>query len=231
MDTKLLCLALALITLVGCQSYPMGLSKDQWEALPPDQQAEYQRQQSVINEERRRQQAIINEQRRKEQAEIAAREQAAAAERARQAEMHMAAMYARARYGDIVTVTIQGGKIDFGKHYAYEPLRFDIMRGEKKIIEVVKLGDSQTKTFVPVRLSDDGQTFYFDENARDRISLINSGNAWQAGKKYESLTIMDKYSKSIASAISIHLQYKDFGRGTPPKTTPPRPAPSQPLKR
>jgi ATPase subunit of ABC transporter with duplicated ATPase domains len=231
MDTKLLYLALALVTLAGCQSYPMGLSKTEWETLPPEQQAEYRHQQSLIDEQRRREQAVIDEQRRKEQAEITAREQAVAAERARQEELRLAALYAHARQGDIVTVTIQNGLIDFGKHRPYEPLRFDILRGEHKLVEVCQQGNSQVKTLVPVFLSEDGQTFYFDENARDRIVLINAGNAWQAGKKYESQTIMDKHSKSIASAISIHLQYKDLVRGNGPRPAPSRPSPNQPLKR
>lgn len=230
MDTKFLSLTLAVLALTaGCQSYPMGLSKVEWEALPPEQQAEYRRQQSLIDEERRREQAIINEQRRKEQAELAARQQAEAAERARMEEMRLAALYAHARYGDIVTVTVEGGLIDFGKHRAYEPFRFEILRGERKLVEVVQQGNSHVKALIPVRLSEDGQTFYFDEQARDRITIINAGNAWQAGKKYESLTIMDSSSKSIASAINIHLEYKKLFPNQP--VQPVRPVPGKPLPR
>lgn len=214
MDTKLLSLVLAVITITGCQSYPLGLSKVEWEALPPEQQADY-----------RRQQTNIDEQRRKEQAELAARQQAEAAERARVEELRLAALYAHARYGDIVTVTVEGGLIDFGKHRAYEPFRFDILRGERKLVEVVQQGNSHVKALVPVRLSEDGQTFYFDEQARDRITLINAGNAWQAGKKYESLTIMDGSSKSIASAINIHLEYKKLFPSQPQRPVPGKPLP------
>ncbi len=231
MDTKLLYLALTLALLTGCQSYPMGLSKAEWEALPLEQQAEYRRQQNVIDEERRREQAIINEQRRKEQAALAEQQRLEAEERARQEEMRLATLYAHARYGDIVTVTIEGGLVNFSKHRAYEPVRFEIMKGQRKEIEFAQLGSPRTKIFVPVRLSEDGQTFYFDERANDRIVLINAGNAWQAGKRYEGMAIHDTSSRSLASAINIHLQYKDFGRGTSPRPAPNRPSPDQPLKR
>ncbi|HEY1170759.1 MAG TPA: hypothetical protein VGH19_05255 [Verrucomicrobiae bacterium] len=234
MDMKLPMLALVLVTLVGCQSYPMGLSKVEWEALPPEQQAEYRRQQSLIDEERRREQAIINEQRRKEQAALAEKQRLEAAERSRVEEMRLAALYAHARYGDIVTVTIEGGLVNFSKHRAYEPVRFEILRGQRKDIEFVQLGSPSTKILVPVRLSEDGQTFYFDEGARDRLVFINADNVWQIGKRYEGLAIHDTSSRSLASAINIHLQYKSFGnRPQPQPTTPPpqRPVPGKPLQR
>ena len=43
-------LPLIAVVLVGCQSYPMGLSEAQWNALSPEQQADYTRQQTQINE-------------------------------------------------------------------------------------------------------------------------------------------------------------------------------------
>lgn len=215
MDAKTIFSLLATLVLVGCQSYPMGLSKEEWEALPPEKQAEYQRQQT-----------LINEQRRKEREAAEAQQRAIAEEQARQEQARLQAMYDHARYGDIVTVTIEGGKIDFGKHYTYEPVRFDILRGEHKLVEFCKQGDSGVKDLIPVYLSDDAQTFIFDESARDRIKIINAGNAWQVGKKYEGQTIMDKYSKSIASGITIQLQYKD-----PRQRPDPRPHPVKPLTR
>ncbi len=227
MDMKLLFLTLAVITLAGCQN-PMGLSKAEWQALPPEQQAEYRRQQAIIDEQRRREQAIINEQRRQEQAALAARQQAEAAERARMEEMRLAALYAHARYGDIVTVTIEGGLVNFSKHRVYEPVRFEILRGQRKEIEFAQLGSPSTKIFVPVRLSEDGQTFYFDEGARDRIVLINANNVWQVGKRYEGMAINDTSSRSLASAINIHLQYKNFGAR--PQTPPQAPAPPSPQR-
>jgi len=236
MDIKFLTLIISVAVITGCQSYPMGLSKTEWEVLPPEQQAEYRRQQTLIDEERRREQAVINEQRRKEQAEIAARQQAEAAERARMEEMRLAALYAHARYGDIVTVTIEGGLVNFSKHRAYEPVRFEILRGQRKEIEFAQLGSPSTKILVPVRLSEDGQTFYFDEGARDRLVLINAENAWQSGKRYEGMAIHDTSSRSLASAINIHLQYKNFGNRPLPPQAPiqpgqQRPVPGKPLQR
>lgn len=228
MDKKHLATLLALLTLTGCQApNPMGLSDAQWTALSPDQQAEYRRQQTVIDEQRRKERAEAAARQQAIDAQLAAQKQAQDAERARMEAAQLQMRYLHARYGDIVTVTISEGLIDFGKHRAYEPVRFEILKGERKLVEISQQGNSHIKALVPVYLAEDGQTFYFDENARDRITLINSGNAWQAGKKYESLTIMDKGSKSIASAISIHLQFKDFGRNTPQ----PRPQPGKPLPR
>jgi hypothetical protein len=38
-----------ILLLAGCASYPMGLDKVQWEALPPAQQAEYRARQAEID--------------------------------------------------------------------------------------------------------------------------------------------------------------------------------------
>ena len=158
MDTKLVCLLLALITLAGCQN-PMGLSKTQWEALPPEQQAEYRRQQTVIDEQHRKERAEAAERQKTIDAELAARQQTEAAEQVRREQMRLESLYAHARNGDIVTVTIEGGLIDFGKHAAYEPLRFDIVRGERKHIEITKQGNSHIKQLVRVRLCEEGNRF------------------------------------------------------------------------
>ncbi len=194
----LLLLALAAALLAGCQSYPMGLSEAQWKALSPEQQADYTRQQTAINEHRRREQEAADELRR------AKEELRQEVERARNQER-----YARARYGDIVTVTIQGGRVAInGKHQDYEPVRFDLVRGERKEIEFVQRGRASARSRVDVRLSEDGHTFYFDESARDRVALISTG--WEQGKTFEPLHIRDEAGRSLASNVSIHVKLKEL---------------------
>lgn len=198
----LVCVALLTALLAGCQSYPMGLSEAQWNTLSPEQQADYTRQQAQVNERRRQQQEAAEQHRKSEEAAHAAEE--------RQRIQHL---YARARYGDVVTVTIQGGLVAIdGKHRPYEPVRFDLVRGERKEIEFVQQGRSTSRNQIDVRLSDDGNTFYFDESARDRISFISTG--WEQGKTHGPLDIRDGNSRSVASAITINLKFKELP-GTP----------------
>lgn len=197
---QLLSLTLGAAILVGCQSYPLGLNEAQWKALSPEQQADYTRQQAQINEQRRAEREAEAQRRRAEEAERARLEQ----ERVRLA-------YATARPGDIVTVTIQGGHVSiYGKHQPYEPLKFDLVRGERKQIEFVQQGRSSARQTVDVRLSEDGNTFYFDESARDRISLISTG--WEQGKSHGPLTIRDGGSRSVANGITVHLKFKELPR-------------------
>ena len=178
----------------------MGLSEAQWKALSPEQQADYTRQQSELDERRRVEREAAEKQR---QAEESAR---AAQERQR-----TQLLYAFARYADVVTVTIQGGKVAInGKHQFYEPVRFDLVRGERKEVEFVQQGRSSSRNKVDVRLSEDGNTFYFDESARDRISLLSTG--WDQGKQHGPLDIRDGNSRSVASAITIHLKFKELPR-------------------
>ncbi|MEW6305441.1 MAG: hypothetical protein AB1705_18345 [Verrucomicrobiota bacterium] len=190
----------AALGFAGCQ-YPMGLSKDQWNALTPEQQAEYRRQQFDIDERRRREREAEEQRRRAE-----------AAEKARIEQERIRAAYAAARYGDVVTVTVEGGTVAFiGRPQPYEPLRFDLVRGERKQVEFVQQGRSSNRTMVEVRLSEDGNTFYFDEKASDRIALISTD--WEKGRTHGPLTIRDAFSQSRASGISIALKYKPLPGG------------------
>jgi hypothetical protein len=195
---RLLLLPLLAGLLVGCQSYPMGLNEAQWKALSPEQQADYTRQQTQLNEQRRREHEAAEQARQAEEVARAAEE--------RQRVQHA---YARARYGDVITVTIQGGFVAInGRHQLYEPVRFDLVRGERKEIELIQQGRSSSRNKVDVRLSDDGHTFYFDESARDRISLISTG--WETGKTQSALNVHDTRSRSEARDLSITIRFKEL---------------------
>ena len=107
----------------GCaMPHPMGLTAEQWNALPPERQAELQAQQYAIDAEQRQQ----REAQRMEQERIAHEQAVARAEQIRQA-------YANARYGDVVNVVVQGGFIEWNrKRDPYEPVSFDLVKGETK---------------------------------------------------------------------------------------------------
>ena len=191
-------LPLIAVVLVGCQSYPMGLSEAQWNVLSPEQQADYTRQQTQINEQRRREREAAEQAR---QAEEAAR--------AREERARIQIAYARARYGDVVTVTIEGGYVAInGKHQPYEPVRFELVRGERKEVEFIQQGRSSSRQRIDVRLTEDGHTFYFDESARDRIALISTG--WEQGKTHAALNVQDKRSRSEARNLSITIKLKEL---------------------
>lgn len=198
---RIFLLPLLAVLLLGCQTYPMGLSEAQWNALSPAEQADYQRQQAALNEQRRVQ--------REAEEELRRAKEAAAAEQER---MRTREAYARARYGDVVTVTIEGGYVAInGKHQPYEPVRFDLVRGERKEIEFVQQGRSSSRQRIDVRLAEDGHTFYFDESARDRISLISTG--WELGKTHSALIVQDTRSRSEARNLSITIKFKELPGG------------------
>ncbi len=204
--TKRPMLGLLLIAgaMTGCIQYPMGLSKEQWEALPPAQQAEYQAKQYQINEERQRQADAL----RAEQMRAAAL--AAEAERAR-----IANAYSNAQYGDIITVSIRGGFISYGdKSYPCEAIGFDIVRGESKDIEfrgsVYQNGMAKALvTRCRVRLSDDASAFYFNDDSARRIVFTNDGS-WERGTTQRLGNISNNLDVNMAN-MTITLRYRTMG--------------------
>lgn len=94
-----LALSLAILAmLVACATYPMGLTKEQWEMLSPEQQADYRAKQAEIDaQQRAEREARLQEQRRVEE------------QRRREAEERLQAIYANPQYGDIIVVGIEGG--------------------------------------------------------------------------------------------------------------------------
>src|ERR1035437_2105712 len=212
--TRLSLVFLGLLLLItGCAQYPMGLSKEQWEALSPAQQAEYQSKQYEINAERNRQ----YEARRQEEARLAEirhqEEARQAAEQARIEEERLAIAYRHARYGDVIIVTVKGGGIAFhGSGYAYEPVSFEIFRGETKEVIFKREGRSYENTAVLMKLSEDGNTFFFDADARKRIVIPNDG--WARGRTYSDLPqISTRDGRSGAVGITIQISLKPLPGG------------------
>lgn len=195
----------AVCALATACSYPMGLSKQQWSSLAPEQQAQYQAQQHALDAERRRE---FEAQQAEERRQAAAREE--------QERERIAAIARDPQPGDVITVHISGGQIAFfGRRSEYEPISFDLVRGEKRFVEFPLRGNPGSLSRVPVRFSEDGNTFYFDETALHRIVIINDG--WRFGRTYRpaEIPVRDGWSQAIGITISIrhrHVQ-PGFQRG------------------
>jgi hypothetical protein len=157
----------------GCTTpYPMGLDRAQWEALPPEKQAEYQAQQHALDQERQRLvlEAQLVRQRQEEAHRLAERER-------------LQNVYANARYGDIVRVTVQGGTLQYhNRQHPYHPFSFELAKGESRVVHVEQAGQIQQVVPFNVRLSDDGNTLFFDDGSHDRIVLTNLD--WGNGQSY-----------------------------------------------
>ncbi len=207
--TKRLMMAVLVVAgaMTGCVQYPMGLSKEQWNALPQDQQADYRAKQYQIDEDRRRQAEAL----RAEQARAAA--QAAEAQR-----VQVANAYASAQYGDIITVSIRGGIMSYGgKSYLCEPVGFDIVRGESKDIEfrgsVIQNGVAKALvTKCRVRLSDDASAFYMNDDSARRIVLTNDGS-WEQGstQRIGAQGFHNNLDVSMAN-MSVTIRFKTRGQ-------------------
>lgn len=190
----MLLLAIASL-LMGCATYPMGLSRVQWEALSLEQQADYRARQYQLDEQRRQQQAARAEQRRVE-AEAAAR-----AERER-----LTALYRNAQYGDIVRVNIQGGLLKINKNqYLYNPVAFELVRGETKFIAFTRTGQVAQAVDIPVRLSEDGNSLFFDDDSSGQIVLTNF--AWERG---QSGVLTSPRGSIGLEGARIFIKYKDL---------------------
>jgi len=174
----------------------MGMTKEQWEALPSEQKAQYQAKQYEIDAERQRQASAER-----------ARQEQLAAEAAAQEQRRLTAAYCEARYGDVITVTIQDGMVAFhGKRFPYEPVSFDLVRGETKLVEFTRQGQSYTTTLIEVQLSDDGTSFYFDVSARRRFVAVNDG--WERGIEYHPSEIGGHDGHSEAIGIRIGIRFR-----------------------
>lgn len=191
------CSLAVVVVLAGCATYPMGLTKDQWEALSPEQQAEQRAKQTEIDAKRRAErEARLQEERR------------LAEEQRRQAEERLQAIYANPKFGDIIVVQIEGGEIGIGEtRYPYQPVRFELAKGETKWINFVRQDRSNAFRQLAMSLSDDGSLFYFDRDSRKTIRINNDG--WQNGRTYHPEEVTDIQFGSGARNIRIYVRFKE----------------------
>lgn len=190
--------------LAGCaMRHPMGLSTEQWNALPPEKQAELQTKQYAIDAERQQQQ----EAQRLEQQRYLHEQALAKAEATRQA-------YARAQYGDVVNVVVQGGSLQYNRRlYPYEPVSFDLIKGETKSVPFLGRGMQTVATHYDVRLSDDGNTLYFDDSSQQRAVFVN--HDWEHGETYRPAATMNDVSVGL-SGMTFYVKLKGLP-GAPTK--------------
>ena len=189
---------------VGCaMPHPMGLTNDQWNALPPEKQAELQAQQYAIDAEQRQQ----REAQRLEQQRFAHEQAMVKAEQIRQA-------YANARYGDVVNVVVQGGSISWnGRRYPYEPVSFDLVKGETKTVGFRGRGVQTIATRYDIRLSDDGNTIFFDDSSRQRVVMVN--HDWEHGESYKPAGTMNDVNVAL-TGMTFYVKLKGLP-GAPTK--------------
>lgn len=179
----------------GCATYPFGLSKEQWESLPPEQQAEY-----------RARQYEIDEMRRQEQAARAAEQRMAQQAAARAEQERLAALYRDARFGDIVRVTIQGGLLTIYKNqYRYQPVAFELVRGETKFVTFTRTGQVGQAVDIPVRLSEDGYTLFFDDDSSGQVVFTNID--WERG---QTASLTSPRGSIGLEGATIFIKYKEL---------------------
>lgn len=184
-------------SLSGCIQYPMGLTRQQWESLPPAQQADFQTKQYAIDEQNRQQ----TELRRIEQQRLALEREQTEKERIRQ-------LYVNARYGEIVRITVQGGFLEYnGKRYPYEPVSVDLVKGETKKVTFYGRGNNTLNTTYNLHLTDDGNTVIFDDSFRARIVMVNQ--TWERGQSYRPGDTRNDVSVGL-SGMSFFVKFKEL---------------------
>lgn len=188
---------------IGCATrYPLGLSEDQWQALSIQQQAEYAAQQYQIDEDRRKKQ--------EEYYLLCERELAEEANAERE---RVGQIYEDAEYGDIIQVNVWGGRIAFnGKKADFEPVSFDLARGERKRIRFYH-HEKHTTYSAYIWVAYENNAFYFDvgddsayKHHGERIVILDKGK-WEDGKTYRPKTL-EKDSDSEAEGIKVFIKYK-----------------------
>ena len=186
--------------LTSCATYPMELSKEQWEALPAEKQAELQAEHYRIQAEERA------------RSEEAARQRAAEVEAAeRDREDRLAERMANARYGDVVTVTLQGGAFKWrDRRYTLRPVAFELFRGEERWVELI--GQSRNGIYRDewlVSFSEDGLTIILNDlSFSPPLNLVNSGQ-WEEGQTVPLNSLgIEKVDRLLLSDMVATIRYK-----------------------
>lgn len=142
---------------------------------------------------------------REKQAKINAEKKQAKADREAAAQAASAERYKTAKYGDIITVTVKGGTMDInGNRRDYEPLAFDLVRGESKTVTIYRQGKHSFKDTAVMKLSEDGRTFIFDAKQRHNLRLIDEG--WERGKTYKIPKLKNRNTNP--RDIEITIRYR-----------------------
>jgi len=183
------CALVAAMTLVlaACTIYPLGMSKEEWTLLTPEQQLEARMKQADLNR--------ANAARRAEQAAARRQKYAAmeAAERRRIEEL-----YEAARYGDVLECVVEGGTAGIGRGWrSYTPAPFTLARGEIKAV-TLSAGGRNGKFWA--QYSPDGLSMKLCyDNPRDR------GGRYCASVNGQSA----EFSAGISRRVSVNRVFRD----------------------
>ena len=176
----------------------MGLTKEQWDACSPEQQAEYTARQYELDRQARKEQEQLRAARRQEELRHRELEKERTATR-----------YANAKHGDMIRVNIEGGYLTYyQRKYEYHPVSFVIVRGERKTITVSRKGQTTQKVEFPVRLSDDGGTLFLDDGDHDQQVFTNQD--WEHGQVYRTDSTVAHYNFGLVGA-TVHIRHKQSG--------------------
>jgi hypothetical protein len=197
-----------LIYATGCVSHPMGLSAEQWNALPAEKQAELQAKQYAIDAERQQQREAQAQERARLAAEAAARERE-----------RVVTAYSQAQYGDIITLNITGARMYYGKTvWPCQAASCDLVKGERKEIKFTGYDPaSPSRRLVQsywISLSDDAHTFTFnDDSFGEKLVLIDDG--WRNGRTYRRLGTPrgSRVQDLDIGNMTIHIRYRDVNDG------------------
>jgi hypothetical protein len=138
-----------LLGLSGCASYPLGMTKAQWEALTPEAQFKAQQQQMQLDQQRAEQRAAEARQR------ALALEQAQAAQALRRQQ---------AAYGDHVQCVLSEGQAKMGGRWrTVEPIALDLVRGEQVAYTLEHVEKGYVRYSQSVYAGFDGQTLQLCE--------------------------------------------------------------------
>ena len=103
-------------------------------------------------------------------------------------------------------MSIQGGRFNlYGKDYPYQPVSFDMVRGEARNITITQQGRVSQSVEFPVRFAEDGNTFFFYADQSSQTPMIN--HSWDRGQRYRLTTRDNNFNLVNASVI---IRYKDL---------------------
>lgn len=144
---------------------------------------------------------------REKQAQLDIQKKQAKTDRIAAEKVESARRYNTARYGDIITVVISGGTMDIhGKRREYEPIAFDLVRGESKKVDIVRKGKRSYVDSAVMRLSSDGRTFYFDDEQRHSLILVDDN--WEYGKTYRIEKLKNRNTNP--RDVEIKIRYRSL---------------------
>lgn len=182
---KLLFGVMLIVGLVGCATYPLGMSVQEWNALTPQQQIDARAEQAKLNE--------LAAQRRAEQARLKAEQEAR-----EQAELER--RKANAAYGERVQCVLDSAEYKNGKSwFAIEPVGFDLVIGEVQELTLVHYKNQSSRYTRNSYASFDGQT----------VSICR----YKGGHASSNCLKMTGTTQEYHRGLKARMQRSDYLRG------------------